>query len=128
MFKGTAKKGKGTPTKPEKKDPWDFIFEELTLLQENTPCADDDYDGPSWEDQSKRLKEVIFALNAAGAPAPTGIFPYDGHYVQIEWILPGDIHVYAEIENLTDIQVMYTYPDRAPLDKTVTDPLKILPN
>jgi hypothetical protein len=117
--------------KPEPVGPWEFIDDELNMIFENEPMADDEYDGPSFKDQVVRLREVLTALREAGQPAPSEILPFDGHFIQIMWVLKkgGDEvqRVYADIECLNAIEVTYTYPDREPSYKTVTDPLTILP-
>lgn len=121
--------------KPEKKDPWEFIDEELGMIFDNVPLADDEYDGPEFKDQVVRLREIITALRDAGAPAPNEITPLDGHFIQIVWVLKKTIggeeievqRVYADIEALEEIDVTYTFPDKPPVYKTVENPLKIFP-
>lgn len=134
------KKGKpvSVPLKPEKKEPWECIDEELAAIDDLPPvieCGDPDI----WDCQVMMLTNIIFALKQNGAPAPSGIYPYDGPFIQIEWVLKKLVvvdnkeveveyqRVYADIENSDQIEVTYTYPDRVPHSKTVTDPLDILP-
>jgi hypothetical protein len=117
----------GTSVKPEKIEPWVQIGLELDSIFDSPPQADSDYTGPSFGDQVVRLQEILSVIREAGHPAPVEVTSFDGHYIQVIWVIQNSQRIYANIESLQEIEVMYTYLDRESVSKTVTDPTEIFP-